>query len=257
MYFVFQKNWLTRLLLKDFQGEFQYKSTVSNQSLFFGFFRHEACVALRATGNKVPAAVRFAEVKAEKAKKMKQVEAENRSKQKRLGRTANGSWVNIGYLKTIIGFGYSEELASAALKWDLFVNAKFKTPLYKLTIFRQTDNDIDEAMRILYDDIEMLIVATSSSDDSATTSNSVEPLVSMGFDEGKAKEALEQCKGNVGKAVTKLTKDEDASQEAKRRKKEAAHRMSETLAEEEDYLSLTLQEEREIFYKYKKIMESP
>ena len=35
---------------------------------------------------------------------------------KQLGKTANGSWVNLGYLKTIVERGYEERLAAVALK---------------------------------------------------------------------------------------------------------------------------------------------
>ena len=34
----------------------------------------------------------------------------------RLGKTANGSWVNLGYLKTIMERGYDEKLAAVALR---------------------------------------------------------------------------------------------------------------------------------------------
>lgn len=45
------------------------------------------------------------------------IKSENNScPRKRLGKTANGNWVNLGYLKTITEQGYEEKLAAVALR---------------------------------------------------------------------------------------------------------------------------------------------
>lgn len=109
-------------------------------------------------------------------------------------------------------------------------------------------------MKALDEDIEMLIVAATANDEASTSRSSmVEQLTSMGFEETKIKSVLKKSNGNIDEAITKLTEDEEASQRAKKRKKEATSRMAEILVDEDVNL-ITLQEEQEVLTKYKNIM---
>lgn len=67
----------------------------------------------------------------------KEEEEEELNKERRkLGKTASGQWVNLGYLKTISDMGYERSRAAEALK--------------------QTNNEIGRALEYLQSDLEMM-----------------------------------------------------------------------------------------------------
>lgn len=210
-----------------------------------GFSRHEARLALRVSGNRVPAAVRHAqqmlEIKAEREK----AEMERRKKRRELGKTSNGSWVNLGYLQTIIKQGYEEKLAAIAL--------------------RQTDNDLDAALIALEDNIETLLYVLTNEE---VTPEKVTFVADNGFTEDEARDALEAAQGDVEKAIMALgmkqseddpslpgTSSAENTSEAKRQKREAKERMEDILPTSNDeYLDLPLTEEKAFLTKYKNIL---
>ncbi len=91
-----------------------------------GYSEREARLALRAEAGNVTAAVRLAQRRREERERVEREEAERKRKRREYGKTPNGHWVNLGYVKTLENMGFPEMYVVAAL--------------------RQTENDINAAM---------------------------------------------------------------------------------------------------------------
>lgn len=102
-----------------------------------GYSISDARLGLRACRGGIDAAYlylqRREQERAERVKREKEEEERNRQR-KKLGKTANNQWVNLGYLNTIVEMGYDRERAVQGLK--------------------QTNNDISKTIELLQTDLE-------------------------------------------------------------------------------------------------------
>ncbi len=203
-----------------------------------GFTPKEARLALRATGNNPTAAVKHAQETKKKKAEFAEAEGEREKKRHKLGKTTDGSWVNLGKLKTLTEkLGYDETLAAKAL--------------------RHTNNDMDQAIVVMCDQQELLL--DMEDNDKEITKEMVKSVVDMGFDPEAASKALAKFKGNVGKAIEVLTKvapDEfirkelEREQENYKKTKEARKRVAEDIGDDEDHLDNSLEEEEMYLKRY-------
>ena len=60
--------------------------------------------------------MKYAQETRKKKEESEKAEKERNKKRRRLGKTTDGSWVNLGYLNTLVNMGFQEELASKALR---------------------------------------------------------------------------------------------------------------------------------------------
>ena len=206
-----------------------------------GFSDREARLALRAKKHVVPDAVRYIIESKKRKEEIAQEEAERSKRRKKLGKTQDGSWVNLGYLNTLGKMGYPEDLAGKAL--------------------RHTNNDMNQAIDVMNDNPELLMDYLDE-DEKKITKEMIESVANMGFDRDVAQAALTKCKGDVGKCVDMLTKNPEImldlmSKEIEEDKKidQARKRMEEDLADEEDHLDLTLEEEGAYLEQYQKLLK--
>lgn len=108
----------------------------------------DARLGLRACRGDVNAACLYLQRREEERKERRKREREEEERdreRKKIGKTASGQWVNLGYLKTIAEMGYDRSRAAEALK--------------------QTNNDINRTLELLQSGFDMF-----GSDDSATFS---------------------------------------------------------------------------------------
>ncbi len=102
-----------------------------------GFTTTEARLALRETGGKsVADAAKLAERKRNERMDIDRAEAQRRAKRHKYGKTPSGSWVNIGFVDTMLRMGFSEDHVVAAL--------------------RQTDNDLNAALDLVSNKPDLL-----------------------------------------------------------------------------------------------------
>ena len=206
-----------------------------------GFGEREARLALRATNHQPSSAVKHILDLRKKKEDFEKAEKERDKRRNKLGKTADGSWVNLGYLDTLIKMGYPEELASKALRY--------------------TDNGMNQAIDAMNDNPELLLTNYEDLDDQKVTKEMIDSVCAMGFEPEMAKKALYHCKGRIEKALDLLTKDpgkvlgliENCAEES-RKTKEARERMEEDLGDEEDHLDITLDDEEAYIEQYKKMM---
>lgn len=209
-----------------------------------GFSKKEARLALRATHHNATLAVKYAQNSRLKKAKLTEAETERQKMRRKLGRTLDGSWVNLGYLGTLTKMGYEEVLAGKAL--------------------RHTNNDIDQAIEVMNDRPELLLQDDFDDQDDIekkVTKEMIDTVTNMGFDKDVAIEALKKCKGVLGKALDMLTNDPqgianlmEAKEEKNTKTKGARKRMEEDLGDDEDHLNQTLEEEEAYLVQYKKIL---
>ena len=173
---------------------------------------------------------------------MEKEESERRKKRAKLGKTVDGSWVNLGYMSTLVKMGYPEELAGKAL--------------------RHTNNEMNQAIDVMNDNPELLLEEYLDEDEKKITKEMIETVANMGFDRDVAQAALRKFKGDVGKTIDLLTKNPDKildlmmkEEENDKKVEEARKRMEEDLADEEDHLDLTLEEEGAYLEQYQKLLK--
>ena len=99
-------------------------------------------------------------------------------------------------------------------------------------------------------------------DEKKITKEMIETVANMGFDRDVAQAALRKFKGDVGKTIDLLTKNPDKildlmmkEEENDKKVEEARKRMEEDLADEEDHLDLTLEEEGAYLEQYQKLLK--
>ena len=76
-----------------------------------GYSVREARLGLRASGGNLSEASIFLQRREEERnerKRKEREEEERKSKRKKLGKTASGQWVNLGYLETIVEMGFAQ-----------------------------------------------------------------------------------------------------------------------------------------------------
>ena len=209
-----------------------------------GFTKIEARLALRATECNIPAAIRHAQQEREKKERIEKEEKERMKKRRLYGKTQDGSWVNLGYLNTLVSMGMDERLSAEAL--------------------RQTNNDINMAIEAIQQSPETLIqnITEKSNLNPEITQEMISTIMEMGFPDEKAvKKALEETKGNFEKVVSVLTNNQNISPEnvgsmiakvekaaktaeeklqERKSREEAAERLGNEISEADDYLDLTL-----------------
>ena len=207
-----------------------------------GFTEREARLALRAKKHAVPDAVRYIIDSRKRKEELEKEESERRKKRAKLGKTVDGSWVNLGYMSTLVKMGYPEELAGKAL--------------------RHTNNEMNQAIDVMNDNPELLLEEYLDEDEKKITKEMIETVANMGFDRDVAQAALRKFKGDVGKTIDLLTKNPDKildlmmkEEENDKKVEEARKRMEEDLADEEDHLDLTLEEEGAYLEQYQKLLK--
>ena len=245
-----------RLLLEKVATELQLLAVDEAELMeivSMGYTVAEARTGLRASlGDRklaVDHIIRRREERAEVARKEKE-ERERARLREKLGRCANGNWVNVGYYNTLLGMGYSGKVAAAAL--------------------RQANNSLNTAVQMLQEEPDLIALAAQERDE--LTASDLEPsdemiasVVAMGFLPEMAAIALKN-EGSIEGAVEKLTEgggvvtpvddgnDEKRSSKKARRDsedKEAYNRIKEGIAEgEEDHLDLDLVEEGQLLQQY-------
>lgn len=219
-----------------------------------GYSIAEARLGLRSARGDVKLAVehilRRREEK-EAIRKKEEEESERSRLRERLGQCADGSWVNIGYYKTLIGMGFTSKVASTALK--------------------QANNSLNMAVQLLQEEPDLIQLAAEEKKKKKikVTDEMVANVVAMGFEPDMARIALRR-EGGVKEAVEALmdgegviSDDSDVEEnDGKRRKMEdkmedhkAYNRIKEDISTfEEDHLDLDLEEEFEFLNKYLQLL---
>lgn len=219
-----------------------------------GYSLSDARLGLRACRGDLNAACIYLqrrEMERQERKKKEEEEEERNRERKKLGKTANNQWVNLGYLNTIVEMGFDRSRAAEGL--------------------RQTNNDISRTLEFLQSESESY---RSQASNGGYSEESLAQVVSMGFSVERAKEMLEKHNGDVELAVEDLASNlgrpddqavaSSSSEEASRKQKEATKREKEAykrLAKdiprsEEDHLDSGLELEAEYLHKYLSFLNS-
>jgi len=220
-----------------------------------GYSLAEARVGLRsALGDRklaVDHIIKRREEKEEILRKEKE-ERERGKLRERLGRCADGSWINIGYYNTLKNMGFTEKVAAAAL--------------------RQANNSLNTAVQLLQEEPDLISLAAEERDKIAggePSDEMVASVVAMGFEADMARVALKN-EGSVEGAVEKLMEgggvvepaldslDEERNGKRRRteRDEDAYNRIKEDISEnDEDHLDIDLVEEGELLHQYMSLMK--
>ena len=131
-----------------------------------GYSMAEARTGLRAAlGDRKLAVEHIMRRRDEKAEIVrKEKEERERSKLRdKLGRCANGNWVNVGYYKTLIGMGFTKSVAATAL--------------------RQANNSLNTAVQMLQEEPELIALAAQEREkgEQEVSEELVQSVVAMGF----------------------------------------------------------------------------
>ena len=134
-----------------------------------GYSMAEARTGLRAAlGDRKLAVEHIMRRRDEKAEIVrKEKEERERSKLRdKLGRCANGNWVNVGYYKTLIGMGFTKSVAATAL--------------------RQANNSLNTAVQMLQEEPELIALAAQErvkgeQGEQEVSEELVQSVVAMGF----------------------------------------------------------------------------
>ena len=217
-----------------------------------GYSVAEARLGLRASmGDRKLAVEKIINRREEKADILKK-EKEERERGKlrdKLGKCADGSWVNIGYFNTLKNMGFSEKVAAAAL--------------------RQANNSLNMAVQLLQEEPDLITLAAEEMNGHCDpTDEMVASVVSMGFEADMARAALRK-EGTVERAVEELMENggiiqpveggtEDRAEKRRRTDKdeEAYNRIKEDIADnEEDHLDTDLVEEGQLLHQYLNLLK--
>ena len=186
----------------------------------------------------------------EEIRKKEREEKERSRLREKLGRCANGNWVNVGYYKQLISMGYTKKVAATAL--------------------RQANNSLNSAVQMLQEEPDLIHLAARERDDlgegDEPSDEMIASVVAMGFIPDMARIALKN-EGSIEGAVEKLTEgggvvvpvqesDSPTQSENKRARRdaddqEAYNRIKEDITDnEEDHLDLDLVEEGQLLKQY-------
>ena len=239
-----------RLLLEKVSTELQLLAVDEvdlMEIVSMGYSVGEARLGLRASLGDRKLAVEHIVRRKEEKMEVRRKEKEERERAKlrdKLGRCANGSWVNVGYYKTLVGMGYTQKVAATAL--------------------RQANNSLNTAVQMLQEEPDLIALAAQEREvlDTEPSDEMIANVVAMGFLPEMAAIALKN-EGSIEGAVDKLTEGggvvapiEDSMRDSKRARKdaqdeEAYNRIKEDIAEhEEDHLDMDLVEEGQLLRQY-------
>lgn len=127
-------------LLQQAKGELDKLSINDNdlsQLLSLGYSVSDARLGLRAHSGDLNGACQYLQRREEERQERERKEEEEKElnrERKKLGKTASGQWVNLGYLNTIVNMGFERSRVAEALK--------------------QTNNDINRSLEYLQSDLE-------------------------------------------------------------------------------------------------------
>lgn len=200
-----------------------------------GYSATEARLGLRSSGGNLNLAVQYIlqwqEEKKERAAKEAE-EEKRRWREKRLGKTKAGEWVNGDRYEALRSMGFSASQARRALK--------------------QSNNDIYLAVQIIQDSLAGS-TSSSSSSSAPMSADSVEgipesrlaELLAMGLNIDVLNKALSRNNGDVEAALSELMGDDDlGGRRDDGKEREAMERLTQDIANnEEDFLDVTLAEE--------------
>ena len=159
-----------------------------------GYTIAEARLGLRAAQGDRKLAVEQIMKRREEKQEMRKKEEQERELGKlrdKLGRCADGSWINIGYYKTLLGMGYTKKVAATAL--------------------RQANNSLGQAVQLLQEQPDLIQLAAEErmgsggdeDDDMQVNDEDLASLLSLGYNEEMARRALRN-EGNVEAAADAL-----------------------------------------------------
>jgi len=212
------------------------------QLMEMGYSISEARLGLRAAqGNLEGAVVHINQRRQDKEEieKKEKNEKELRKRRESVGKCADGSWVNIGYLETLERMGFPTKVATAALK--------------------QANNGLNQAVELLQEQPDLIQLAVEESEE--VSDEDVARLVSLGYSPTIARKALKK-EGGVEAAAEYLCDnkgklDDEFERAEKRRKKElkedkkSYNRIKDCISKgEEDHLDIDLKLEKEFLNQY-------
>merc|ERR1712029_1158881 len=155
-----------------------------------GYSIAEARLGLRASLGDRKLAVEHILRRRDERQEIRKKEKEERERGRlrdKLGHCANGSWVNVGYYKTLVGMGYTENVAATAL--------------------RQANNSLNTAVQMLQEEPELIALAAQEKSEEVEsqqpTDEMIASVVAMGFVPEMAVVALKN-EGSIEAAVEKL-----------------------------------------------------
>lgn len=236
-----------------------------------GFSEGETRLGLRACDGNIQNAVAHIMKRREEKKENARRRREERKKKnlvKHLGKTSNGKNVNVDVYEMLLGMGYPKGASAEAL--------------------RQANNDLNLALEVLQNHPEFLNLPDPEPKPKVKiTDGMIAQVTAMGFEPEMAQRALVKNNGDVAKAIEELVSaggsisplppsDEspstssgssgstpsDESSDKKtaeqlKEEKEAIDRLVSDLPEdEEDYLDISLTEEKQFLQEYKSLMMS-
>lgn len=206
-----------------------------------GYSPSEARVALRGCKGNLEQAVEYILKRKEELEEIHQKEKEERKirkRQKELGKTVNGEWLNVHIYEQFCSMGFPPMKVQNALK--------------------QTNNNASLAVDVLQQNQDFL----NFSDASNVSEENVAQLVSLGFEVDAARNALER-NSNIENAISNLIKEMSSpstsslTKEQENQAREAVDRLAEDISEyEEDHLDLTLEEEESFLREYLILIET-
>lgn len=236
-----------------------------------GFSEGETRLGLRACDGNIQNAVAHIMKRREEKKENARRRREERKKKnlvKHLGKTSNGKNVNVDVYEMLLGMGYPKGASAEAL--------------------RQANNDLNLALEVLQNHPEFLNLPDPEPKPKVKiTDGMIAQVTAMGFEPEMAQRALVKNNGDVAKAIEELVSaggsisplppsDESPSTssgssgstpsdeslgkktaEQLKEEKEAIDRLVSDLPEdEEDYLDISLTEEKQFLQEYKSLMMS-
>lgn len=158
-----------------------------HEIMLMGFSEKEARLALRTKNGNVQAAIEFImekrKEKEEINKKSKQA-WQQRVRGKKLGKTVNGSMVNVDHFDSLVSMDFPPGAAAEAL--------------------RLADNSINLAIEVLNTRPELMSLPDPESKKIEITDEMIQQVVSLGFDVEFARRALEISRGSIQRAVDQL-----------------------------------------------------
>ncbi|MCP3661552.1 MAG: hypothetical protein GY696_03485 [Gammaproteobacteria bacterium] len=221
---------------------------VNEQLLFqlmdMGYGIAESRLGLRAAKGNIEAAVIHINQRREEKDEILKKEKEERELRKRresVGKCADGSWVNLGYLDTILRMGFPKKAGIVALK--------------------QSNNGLNLAVQLLQEQPDLIQLAVDETDD--VNEEDIVKLVSLGYPANVCRKALEK-EGNIEAAAEYLFQykgeipEMEGERKEKRRRKEekvedeaSYERMKGTVnKDEEHHLDIDLKMEQQFLDKY-------
>ncbi|XP_064598397.1 NEDD8 ultimate buster 1-like [Liolophura sinensis] len=247
-----------------------------SQVLSMGFGEQEARLALRATNGQVDTAITHIMKRREEKEARKRKEKEEREKLsagRKLGKTADGQWVNVDTFNMLLSMGFKKGASREAL--------------------RQANNNLSSALEVLQNHPELLSLPDPDLDLSQViiTDDMLSQVTSMGFDLDVSRQALQWFGGSVQQAIDELLRtggvllvsspsssssssgsssgsaSSSSSQpgssspvkspEQLKREREAIETIIPDIPEdEEDHLDVSLDEEFQVLQQYKTLLES-